>query len=54
MKQFVVAIVLALPMMCAAEEAAKLEAEAEQKEAELAAMAATGEAEMARKEAQWE
>ena len=54
MKQLVIAIMLVLPMMCAAQEAVKLEAEAEKKEAELEAMAAKFEAEMERKEAQLE
>lgn len=54
MKQLVIAIMLVLPMMCAAQEAVKLEAEAEKKEAELEAMAAKVEAEMERKEAQLE
>ena len=42
MKQLVIAIMLVLPMMCAAQEAVKLEAEAEKKEAKLEAMAAKG------------
>ena len=54
MKQLVIAIMLVLPMMCAAQEAVKLEAEAEKKEAKLEAMAAKFEAEMERKEAQLE
>ena len=49
MKQLVIAIMLVLPMMCAAQEAVKLEAEAEKKEAKLEAMAAKFEAEMERK-----